>query len=109
MYKIYTPLLAILLFSCSSKIRYIGKSLPSTKKIEVFVSEQSIKQPYEYIGKGYIRGYLLFRNPNKIQEKQKSWALKKVQMLFLLPITISLIPAAPASVVFIKQTALPVA
>lgn len=77
MYKIYTPLLTILFFSCSSKIRYIGKSLPSTKKIEVFVSEQSIKQSYEYIGKGYIRGYLLYRNPNKIQEKAEKLGLEK--------------------------------
>ena len=77
MYKIYTPLLSILLFSCSSKIRYIGKAFPSTKNIEVFVTKQSIKQPYEYIGKGYIRGYLLYRNPNKIQEKAEKLGLEK--------------------------------
>jgi len=77
MYKIYIPLLAILLFSCSSKISYIGKAFPSTKNIEVFVSEQSIKQPYEYIGKGYLRGYLLYRNPGKIQEKAEKLGLEK--------------------------------
>ena len=65
MYKIYTPLLTILFFSCNTKIRYIGQSHPPTKNIEVFISEQSIKRSFEYIGKGYVGFH---KNPNKIQQ-----------------------------------------
>jgi hypothetical protein len=77
MYKIYISILAILLVSCSTKIHYIGKSLPSTKNIEVFISENSIKQPFEYMGKGYLGGYPFYRNPNKIQKKAEKLGLEK--------------------------------
>ena len=65
MYKIYFPLIAIFSISCSTKIRYIGQSHPSTKTIDVYIAEKSIKQPYEYIGKGYLGGYVLHHNPEK--------------------------------------------
>ena len=74
MYKIYFLLITICLISCNTKIRYIGKTLPPTKNIEVFISEQSIKQPYEYIGKGYLGFH---KNPNKIQEKAEEIARAK--------------------------------
>jgi hypothetical protein len=77
MYKIYIPLFVILLFSCSIKIRYIGKSLPPTKSIDVFISEKSIKRPFEYIGKGYIGGFGFIKNQNTIQRKAEHLAREK--------------------------------
>lgn len=55
--------------SCTTKIRYIGQSHPPTNDIEVFVSEGSIKKPFEYIGKGYLGGFVYHNNPEKIQKK----------------------------------------
>ncbi|MBC7872955.1 MAG: hypothetical protein H7Y01_03105 [Ferruginibacter sp.] len=77
MYKTLLPLLAIVVVSCSTKIRYIGQSHSPTKDIEVFVSEQSIKRPYEYIGKGYLGGFSLRGNQNKIQKKAEKLGLEK--------------------------------
>ncbi len=77
MYKIYIPLLTILFFSCNTKIRYIGKSLPPTKSIEVFISEKSIKRSFEYIGQGYIGGFGPHSNQNKIQLKAENLGKKK--------------------------------
>ncbi|MEO7394726.1 MAG: hypothetical protein ABIU11_07250 [Chitinophagaceae bacterium] len=74
MYKIYSLLFTTFLFSCNTKIRYIGKSLPETQHIEIFIAEKSIKQPFEYIGKGYL-GF--FKNPNKIQKKAEKIAREK--------------------------------
>ena len=72
MYKIYILFFSILIISCSTKIRYIGKSLPPTNYIEVFFLFQSIKVPFDYIGKGYIGGFGFHRNQNKIQKKQNN-------------------------------------
>ncbi len=77
MYRIYIFLFIILFASCNTKIRYIGKSLPPTKDIEVFISDQSIKRPFEYIGQGYIGGFGLHSNQNKIQLKAEKLGQKK--------------------------------
>jgi|CXWL01.1.fsa_nt_gi hypothetical protein len=74
MYKLYILFFSILFTSCSTKIRYIGKSLPPSKSIEVFISEQSIKRPFEYIGKGYLGFH---KNPNKIQKIAEKIGLEK--------------------------------
>jgi hypothetical protein len=61
-------LLSLVFISCSTKIRYIGKTLPATDKVDVYVDESSVKQPFEYIGKGYVAGFGA-HNPEKIQQK----------------------------------------
>lgn len=77
MFKIYTPLFIIFLTSCTTKIRYIGKSFSPTKNIEVYVTEQSIKRPFEYIGKGYVGGFGVQNNPGKIQQKAEKLGREK--------------------------------
>ena len=77
MFKISILVLTIFLVSCNTKIRYIGKTLPQTKSIEVFIAEQSIKRSFEYIGKGYIGGFGLHRNQNKIQRKAEEIGMEK--------------------------------
>jgi len=52
MYKIYS-LLIIILFSCSTRINYLGTSEPPTKHVDVFVDASAIKKPYTIMGKGY--------------------------------------------------------
>ncbi|MCY7309372.1 MAG: hypothetical protein LH619_01215 [Chitinophagaceae bacterium] len=76
MYKIYFPFISILLISCSTKIRYIGKSLPPTKNVEVFIAEKSIKSHFDLIGKGYLSKFGL-SSPDKIQKKAEKLAREK--------------------------------
>ncbi len=78
MKKIYLlSFLTIALFSCSTRIRYVGQSLDPTNKIEVFVTERSIKRPFEYIGKGYIGGIGMQTNQEKIQKKAEKLGKEK--------------------------------
>ena len=77
MFKIYIPLFIILLTSCTTKIRYIGKSFSPTKQVEVYVTEQSIKRPFEYIGRGYVGGFGVQNNQNKIQQKAEKLGREK--------------------------------
>ena len=51
--------------------------MPATNKIDVFVAESSIKQPFEYIGKGYLNANGIYRNPQLIQEKAEQLGMKK--------------------------------
>ena len=70
-------IISISVVSCSPQIRYIGKSLDPTQQIEVFVSEQSIKRPFEYIGKGYLGGFTYNVNPSRIQKKAEEMGREK--------------------------------
>ena len=74
MSKIYILPVIILIFSCSTKVRYIGQSFTPSKNIDVFISAQSIKHPFIYIGKGYL-GYR--KNPKKIQQYAEKIGLQK--------------------------------
>ncbi len=74
MRKLYPFILIPFFSSCITNIRYIGKTLPPTKDVEIFITEQSIKRPFEYIGKGYL-GY--YKNPGKIQKEAERIARKK--------------------------------
>ena len=47
-----------------------------TKNIDVFISEKSIKQSYEYIGKGYLSKFGL-SSPDKMQKKAEKLAREK--------------------------------
>ncbi len=66
MNKIYTLVLAILLCSCSVKVSYIGQNFKPTNQVEVFIHENAVKLPFDYIGKGYLRNYTHDVNPEKI-------------------------------------------
>jgi hypothetical protein len=72
---IYFSFAVILFLSCSTKIRYVGNTYPATNKVEVFVTEKSIKQPFDYIGKGYVAGFGP-KNPEKIAAKSIQKARK---------------------------------
>lgn len=77
MHKIYSLLLVFFITSCSTKISYIGQAHIPTKKIDVFVTEQSIKRPFDFVGKGYLRGYTFLLNPEKLMEKARKKGLEK--------------------------------
>jgi len=74
MRKLYPFILIPFFSSCITTIRYIGKALPPTQDVEVFITEQSIKRPFEYIGKGYLGSYI---NPGQIQKEAERIAKKK--------------------------------
>jgi len=75
----FTPLILLLsiVFSSCAKIGYIGKSYTATDKIDVYVSEQAIRQPYEYMGKGYLEYRSGFVGTNKIQKLAEELGRKK--------------------------------
>ena len=78
MKKIYfLSFISITLLSCTTQIRYIGQSFDPTNKIEVFVTEQSIKRPFEYMGKGYLGGFTYKVNPSRIQKKAEQMGREK--------------------------------
>lgn len=77
--RIFTPqilLLIIILSSCSS-ISYIGQSYAATDKIDVFISEQAIKRPFQYIGKGYLSNPTSLTSHEKIQQMAEALGKKK--------------------------------
>ena len=55
MRKLYFPLFLILLASCGTQVNYLGTTYPSTKNVDVFVDQASVKKPFDVIGKGYIK------------------------------------------------------
>jgi len=55
MRKLCFPLLLILLVSCGTQVNYLGTTYPSTKNVDVFVDQASVKKPFDVIGKGYIK------------------------------------------------------
>ncbi len=68
MHNIYSLLFSLFLFSCTTRVQYVGqKKLPS-QQVDVFITEESIKKRFEFIGKGYVRSYGL-SNPETIQQK----------------------------------------
>ena len=54
MRKIYTPL-TLLLFASCTQVNYLGSSYSETQNVDVFVTESSVKKPFDVIGKGYVR------------------------------------------------------
>jgi hypothetical protein len=78
MKKIYfLSLIAASLLSCTSQIRYVGQSFNPTSRIDVFVTDQSIKRPFEYIGKGYIGGIGMHNNQERIQKQAEKLGKEK--------------------------------
>lgn len=77
MKKIYLLFYSIALFSCSSKIRYIGQKFPETKNVDVFISENSIHKNYELVGQGYPNIFGMYSRPDKLQHLAEKLARKK--------------------------------
>jgi hypothetical protein len=77
MKKIYLPIICFLIFSCTPKIRYVGQASPTTKKVDVYISESSIKRNYALIGQGYLNVWAAHSKPDKIQRLAEQTAMKK--------------------------------
>jgi hypothetical protein len=78
MRKIYPFFVCILLFSCTSKIHYVGQASASIKKkVDVYISENSIKRNYDLIGQGYLNVWAAHSKPDKIQKLAEETARKK--------------------------------
>lgn len=77
MRKIYIPLLSLLLFSCAAKIHYVGQISISTKNVDVYINESSIKRNYDLLGQGYLNVWAAHSKPDKIQKLAEETARKK--------------------------------
>lgn len=72
MIKIYTSLLATLLFSCSTRLNYLGTSSTPTKKVDVYVDPSAIKRPYTIMGKGYQESNIISKERMQEQAVMKA-------------------------------------
>lgn len=78
MKKLYFSLLPLLFATaCATRVAYVGSSYAPTKKVEVFVSQQSVNKPFDIIGKGYAHTPVSFTNEEKIQRKAVEKAKQK--------------------------------
>lgn len=77
MKKIYLLFLSVIIFGCSTRVQYVGKSYRPNVDPEVFVAESEIKKPYSIIGRGYIKvGVPAYGiNWNRVQKNaiKKGW------------------------------------
>ena len=55
MRKLYTPLFLLLFTSCGTQVKYLGSNYSTTENVDVFVTQSSVKKPFEIIGKGYVQ------------------------------------------------------
>jgi hypothetical protein len=72
MNKIYTTVLSTLIFSCGTKLNYLGTSLSPTTKVDVYVDASAIKRPYTIIGKGYQESSLVSKERMQQQAIMKA-------------------------------------
>lgn len=77
MAKYYSLLFFILLFSCGTRINYLGNSSTPTKEVDVYVDASAIKKHYTIIGKGYLNTVRSFYNLEKLQHKATELAKEK--------------------------------
>jgi hypothetical protein len=77
MQKIYFAFLFIL-SSCATRINYIGNKTTPTTHVDIYVSENAIKKPYEVMGRGFLdRGSF----DRKYQETMQRKAIKKAKAI----------------------------
>lgn len=70
MARYYLLLCTIILFSCGTKINYLGSNYIPTKNVDIYVDATAIKKKYTVVGKGYIAGHSYFKNSiDKMQQK----------------------------------------
>src|SRR6187397_1246938 len=55
MRKLYTPLFLLLFASCGTQVKYLGSNYATTENVDVFVTQSSVKKPFDVIGKGYVQ------------------------------------------------------
>jgi len=72
MIKLYTSLLATLIFSCSTRLNYLGTSSTPTKKVDVYVDPSAIKRPYTIMGKGYQESNIISKERMQEQAVMKA-------------------------------------
>ena len=77
MNKIYPLSFLLFLSACSSTVRYVGEALPATEKVDVYIARESIKKPFEFMGRGYVYKLGGFINQENIQRKAIKLAKEK--------------------------------
>ena len=59
--------IALFLFSCTTRIGYMGETATPTSKVDFYIDPTSITKNYKVIGKGYLQNNI--GTPEKIQEQ----------------------------------------
>lgn len=78
MNKIYFLLIPVLFISsCAPIIQYVGETRNPTNKVDVYVTQESIKRSFEFIGKGYVGFGPGVNNAEYIQEQAIAKARQK--------------------------------
>ena len=78
MRKLYFSFLpALIVSACATRVAYVGSSYTPTQQVEVFVTQQAVKKPFDIIGKGYVHTPPSFSNEEKIQRKAVEKAKQK--------------------------------
>jgi hypothetical protein len=80
MQKIYLFLIASIALSCSPmRINYIGNSSAPTQQVDVYVTEASIKKPYDIVGRGFMDAGAWSSFNRSIQETMQKKAIEKAR------------------------------
>ena len=78
MRKLYFSLLpALFVSACATRVAYVGSSYTPTQQVDVYVTQQAVKKPFDIIGKGYAHTPVSFTNEEKIQRKAVEKAKQK--------------------------------
>jgi hypothetical protein len=79
MFKFYAILLiSTLISSCGSRLNYLGKTLPPTETVDIYVDAAAIKRGYTIVGKGYMEGFTVSkRGYDRMQKKALRMAKEK--------------------------------
>jgi hypothetical protein len=72
MNKFYISVVATLLFSCATRLNYLGSSLQPTNHVDVFVDAAAIRKTYTIIGKGYLESSIVSKERMQEQAIQKA-------------------------------------
>ena len=74
----YYSIFLITLYSCGSRLNYLGSSYAPSKKVDVYVDAAAIKRPYTIVGKGYMEYGVGAYSKSRI-EKMQAKAVEKAK------------------------------
>ena len=67
----------LLITSCATRVNYVGTAYTPSQQVDVYVTKEAIKKPFDVIGKGYVHTPTSFYSEEKIQRKAIAKAREK--------------------------------
>lgn len=78
MKQVYFSIASLFLFTaCATRVNYVGTAYAPSQQVEVFVTKDAIKKPFDVIGKGYVHTPMPFYSEERIQRKAVAKARAK--------------------------------